>query len=128
MGEREIIYLSLHCHHQNDFCIKMGSDESHFNVSLSVRDKVTNTVSINLSFEEKGKTKRNRTDALLLASLTLTARPNRLTNMTKQRLPYTQTMKKMRQLACLSCLRLKERTLLVSDQQKIDQMPGLFFF
>ena len=37
----EIIYLSLHCHHQNDFCIKMGSDESHFNVSLIVRDKVT---------------------------------------------------------------------------------------
>ena len=32
-GEREIRYLSLHCHHQNDFCIKMGSDESHFNVS-----------------------------------------------------------------------------------------------
>ena len=27
-GEREIIYLSLHCHHQNDFRIKMGSDES----------------------------------------------------------------------------------------------------
>ena len=39
--EREIIYLSLHCHHQNDSCIKMGSGESHFNVSLSVRDKVT---------------------------------------------------------------------------------------
>ena len=32
----EIIYLSLHCHHQNDSCIKMGSDESHFNVSLVV--------------------------------------------------------------------------------------------
>ena len=32
-GKREIIYLSLHCHHQNDSCIKMGSDESHFNVS-----------------------------------------------------------------------------------------------
>ena len=29
--EREVIYLSLHCHH-NDFCIKVGSDESHFNV------------------------------------------------------------------------------------------------
>ena len=28
-------------HHQNDFCIKMGSDESHFNGSLIVRDKVT---------------------------------------------------------------------------------------
>ena len=30
-GKREIIYLFLH---QNDFCIKMGSDESHFNVSV----------------------------------------------------------------------------------------------
>ena len=37
----EIIYLSLHCHHQNDSCIKMGSDESCFNVSSIVRDKVT---------------------------------------------------------------------------------------
>ena len=36
-----IIYLSLHCHHENDSCIKMGSDERHFNVSLIVRDKVT---------------------------------------------------------------------------------------
>ena len=32
-GEREIIYPSLHCHHQNDSCMKMGSDESQFNVS-----------------------------------------------------------------------------------------------
>ena len=38
---REIIYISLHCHHQNDSCTKMGSDESHFNVSLTVRGKVT---------------------------------------------------------------------------------------
>ena len=37
---KKIIYLSLHCHHQNDSYIKMGSDESHFNVSLIVRDKV----------------------------------------------------------------------------------------
>ena len=29
------------CHHQNDSCIKVGSDDSHFNVSLIVRDKVT---------------------------------------------------------------------------------------
>ena len=35
-----IAYLSLHCHHQNDSCIKMGSDESYFNVSLNVKDKV----------------------------------------------------------------------------------------
>ena len=27
-GEREIIYISLHCHYQNDFCIKLGSNES----------------------------------------------------------------------------------------------------
>ena len=39
-GGREIIYLSLHCHPQNDPCIKTGSDESHFNVSLILRDKV----------------------------------------------------------------------------------------
>ena len=32
-GNREIIYLLLHWHHRNDFCIKMGSGESHFNVS-----------------------------------------------------------------------------------------------
>ena len=31
--EREIIYLPLHCHHQNDLRIKVGSNERHFNVS-----------------------------------------------------------------------------------------------
>ena len=45
--KREIIYRSLQCHHQNDSCITMGSDESHFNVSLIVTDKVTKTVSTN---------------------------------------------------------------------------------
>ena len=34
VGGGEIIYLSLHCHHQNDSCIKMGSDESRFIVSV----------------------------------------------------------------------------------------------
>ena len=42
MGEREIIHLLLHCHHQNDFSIKMGSDKNDFHVTLIVRDKVTN--------------------------------------------------------------------------------------
>ena len=41
MGEREIIYQSLHCHHQNDSCIKMGIDGSHFNVLLIVTNKAT---------------------------------------------------------------------------------------
>ena len=31
-GKREVTYLSLHCHHHNDSCIKMGNDESHFNL------------------------------------------------------------------------------------------------
>ena len=40
-GGGRLLYLLLHCHHQNDSCIKMGSNESHFNVSLIVKDKVT---------------------------------------------------------------------------------------
>ena len=39
--EGDYIYLSLHWHYQNDSCINMGSDESHFNVSLIVKEKVT---------------------------------------------------------------------------------------
>ena len=58
-GRREIIYLSLHCHHQNDFCIKMGSDESHFNVSVASGGQSHKTVSTNHNlFEEKGDPKR----------------------------------------------------------------------
>ena len=48
-GEREIIYLSLHCHHQNDSCIKMGSDESHFNVSVGSDGQSHRTVSTDIS-------------------------------------------------------------------------------
>ena len=44
-GEREIIYLSLHCLHQNDSCIKMGSDGSHFNVSVGSGGQSHRTVS-----------------------------------------------------------------------------------
>ena len=39
--KREILHLSLHCHYQDDSCIKMGSCEIDFNVLLIVRDKVT---------------------------------------------------------------------------------------
>ena len=64
VGERETIYLSLHCHHQNDFCIKMGSDESHFNVSEGSDGQSHKTVSTNLNlFEEKGELKRYGTEA-----------------------------------------------------------------
>ena len=55
-----MIYLSLHCDHRNDSCFKIGSDESHFNVSLIVRDKVTRQCPQTTAFEEKGEPKRNR--------------------------------------------------------------------
>ena len=59
LGERAIIYLSLHCHHQNDSCIKTGSDESHFNVSVGSDGQSHKTVSTNHNlFGEKGEPKR----------------------------------------------------------------------
>ena len=69
-GEREIRYLSLHCYHQNGFCIEAGSDESHLNVSLIVRDKVTRQCPQTTTLEEKGEPKQIRTEVLLLTSLT----------------------------------------------------------
>ena len=70
-GGGEIIYLSLHCHHENDSCIKTGSDESHFNVSLIVRDKVSRQCpQTTTSMTRKGEPKQNRTEDLLLTSLT----------------------------------------------------------
>ena len=69
-GRREIIYLSLHCHHHNDSCIKMGSDESHFNVPLIVRDKVTRVCQQTTAYEEKGEPKQIRTEVPLLTGLT----------------------------------------------------------
>ena len=63
--KREIIYLSLHCQHQNDFCIKTGSDESHFNVSVGSDGQSHKTVSINHNlFEEKREPKQYRTEVL----------------------------------------------------------------
>ena len=70
VGERGIIYPSIHCHHQNDFYIKVGSDESHFNVSLIVRDEVTRQYPQTTTFEEKGEPKQIRTEVPLLTSLT----------------------------------------------------------
>ena len=65
----EIIYLALQCHHQNDSCIKMGSDESHFNVSLIVRDKVTRQYPQTTTFEKKGELMQIQTEVPLLTSL-----------------------------------------------------------
>ena len=70
-GEGEIvIYLSLHCHHPNDFCVKMGSNESHFNVSAGSDGQSPKTMSTNHNlFEETGEPKRYRTEVLPLTSL-----------------------------------------------------------
>ena len=70
VGGWEIIYLSLRCHHQNDSCIKLGSDESHFNVSLIVREKVTRLCPQTTTFDEKGEPKRSQTEIPLPTSLT----------------------------------------------------------
>ena len=71
VGEREIIYLTLHCHHQNDFCIKMGSDESHSNVSAGNDGQGHKAVFTNHNlFQEKGEPNQYRTEVLPLTSLT----------------------------------------------------------
>ena len=69
-GRRRLYTCRYTRHHQNDSCIKMGSDESHFNVSLIVRDKVTRQCLQITTFEEKGEPKRIRTEVPLLTSLT----------------------------------------------------------
>ena len=48
----------------------MGSDESHLNVLLIVRDKVKRQCPQTTTFEEKGEPKRFRTEVPLLTSLT----------------------------------------------------------
>ena len=70
-GEGDYIPITIHCHHQNDFFIKMGSEESHFNISVGSDGQSHRTVSTNHSFfEEKGEPKRYKTEVLLLTSLT----------------------------------------------------------
>ena len=52
-------------------CIKMGSDESHFKVSVGSDGQSHKTASTNHNlFEEKGEPKRCRTEVLPLTSLT----------------------------------------------------------
>ena len=60
------VRLTQRCHHQNDFCIETGSDESHY-VPLIVRNKVTKQCPQTTTFEEGGEPKRNRTEVLLSA-------------------------------------------------------------
>ena len=68
-GKREI-YTYRYTVTTKMTCIKMGSDESHFNASLVVRDKVTRQCPQTTAFEEKGEPKRIRTEVPLLTGLT----------------------------------------------------------
>ena len=69
-GKGETAYRYTQCHHHNDSCIKMGTDESHFNAALIVRVKVTIQCPPTTIFAEKGQPKRNRIEVFLLTSLT----------------------------------------------------------
>ena len=64
-------------------CIKMGSDESHFNVSLIVRDKVTRPCPQTTTFEEKGEPSGIEPRSFRLPAYRLTARPNRLSQLNR---------------------------------------------
>ena len=70
-GERGRVYTYRYTVTTRMTCIKMGSDESHFNVSLAVRDKVTRQCPEATTFKEKGEPKRYRTEVLPLTSLLL---------------------------------------------------------
>ena len=71
VGERDIIYLSLHCHHQNDFCIKVAAMRAillfNFNVCEGQSHK---KVSTDQTFEMKGEPKQILTEVPLLTCLT----------------------------------------------------------
>ena len=70
------LYLTLHSHRVNDFCIKMGSNDSHFNVSLIVRGKVPSLSRKSLLFFFKKKESRSRIEPRSLSFTSLPARPN----------------------------------------------------
>ena len=55
--EGEYIYTYHYTVTTRMTCIKMGSDESPFNVSLTVKNKVTRLCPQTTTFEEKGEPK-----------------------------------------------------------------------
>ena len=77
----DYIYLSLHCHHKKDWCIKTGSDESRYSVSLLVRDKVTRQCAQTRTFLLKCEESQSRIElrSFFLPAQCLTTRPSGLT-------------------------------------------------
>ena len=118
MGEEgdhsHFIYLSLRCHHENDTCITMGCGESHFNVSLIVRDKVTRQCPQTTTFEEKGEPKLIQSNRGPSAYQRLTAGPNRHTSscvLTCVAYICIQTKARLKQRFSTAVVRTKETSL-----------------
>ena len=82
-GEREIIYTYRYtsCHHQNDLCIKMGSEESHFNASVGSDWQSHKTVSTNHNLLKRKESRSGiEPRSFRLPAYHLTTRPNRLSS------------------------------------------------
>ena len=57
-GGRGCLFQTPHCHHQNDSCIQMGTDDSHSHASLVAMGKVTRQCPQTTTFDDKGEPKR----------------------------------------------------------------------
>ena len=77
--EGEYIYTYRYTVTTRMTCIKMGSDENHFNVSLIVRDKVTRQCPQTTTFLKR-KESRTEPRSLGLPAYRLTGRPNWLSD------------------------------------------------
>ena len=70
VGERRLYTYCYTVTTRMTSALMVGNDESHFNVSLIVRDKVTRQCPQTTIFEEKGEPKQIGTEVPLLTSLT----------------------------------------------------------
>ena len=77
-GKRESLYTDGYTVTTRMTCIKMGSDESHFNVSLIVRDKVARPCPQTTTLKRKESQSGIEPRAFRLPAYRLTAGPNRL--------------------------------------------------
>ena len=96
-GKREIIYLSLHRHHHNDSCIKTGSDENHFKVSLTCEGHSHKTVSTDNNFSRERRAEAESTRGPSSCNV----------------LPLGQTDSPVTLLACLVTLMSQYRSLVL---------------
>ena len=114
-GKRKIIYLLLHCHHQNDSC--MSSDESHFNVSLTVRDKVTRRCPQTTTFLKRKESRSGiEPRSFRLQAYRLTAGPNWLSTTCVLRSLFCRQLYGTASQRCLSrCLTSTETIWLIRN-------------